>query len=113
MESMFSGHLSRAQQLLTMAPQLHAVVTLYPTSGGGRVAPAAPGWGCPCCVSDAAPVVGYDGWPLLGDTPLAPGEQRKVGFVFLSGQSAAETLRKAGKFYLWEGKIVGEATVVS
>jgi hypothetical protein len=57
-------------------------------------------------------VVGYDGWPLLGDTPLAPGEHRKVGFVFLSGESVAETLRKAGKFYLWEGKIVGEATVV-
>ena len=78
-----------------MAPQLDAMVRLYPTSDGGRVTPAAPGWGCPCCVSDAV------------------GEHRKVGFVFLSGESAAETLRKAGKFYLWEGKIVGEATVLS
>jgi hypothetical protein len=34
---MFSGHSSRAQQLLTMAPQLNAVVTLYSTSDGGRV----------------------------------------------------------------------------
>jgi hypothetical protein len=110
---MFSGLSSRAQQLLTMAPQLHAVVTLYSTSDGGRPSPAVPGWGCPCCVSKAGPVVGYDGWPLLGDTPLAPGEHRKVGFVFLSGESAAEIFRKAGTFYLWEGKIIGEATVVS
>jgi hypothetical protein len=57
-------------------------------------------------------VVGSDGSPLLGDTPLAPGDHRKVSFVFLSGESAAEVLRKAGTFYLWEGKIIGEATFV-
>ena len=72
-----------------MAPQLYAMVRLYPTSDGGRASQAAPGWGCPCCVSDAAPVAGYDGWPLLGETPLAPGEHLKIGFVFLSGDSAA------------------------
>lgn len=110
---MFSGLSSRAEQLLTMEPQLHAVVTLYSTGEGGRASPAGPGWGCPCCVSKAEPVVGYDGWPLLGDTPLSPGEHRKVGFVFLSGESAAEIFRKAGTFYLWEGKVIGEATVVS
>jgi hypothetical protein len=112
MASMSSGNSARAQQLLAMTPQLHAVVTLYPTGDGGRASPAATGWECPCCVSGAAPVDGHGGWPLLGDTPLSPGERRKVGFVFLSGEPAAETLRKAVKFYLWEGKIVGEATVV-
>jgi hypothetical protein len=57
--------------------------------------------------------VGYDGWPLLGDTPLAPGDKRRLGFVFLSGEEAAQIMRTAGKFYLWESRIIGEATVVS
>ena len=108
---MFPAPSARAQQLATMSPQLHAVLTLYPTKDGGRVSPAMPGWGCPCCVSNSDPIVGYDGWPLLGDTPISPGEQRKVGFVFLSGDSAAAIFRKAGKGYLWEGKFIGEALV--
>jgi hypothetical protein len=32
--------------------------------------------------------------------------------VFLSGKEAADVLRKAGTFYLWEGRFVGEAVVV-
>jgi hypothetical protein len=54
----------------------------------------------------------YDGWPLLGDTPIEPGEQRRVGFVFLSGEEAAAIMRKAGTFYLWEGRFIGEAKVI-
>jgi len=63
-------------------------------------------------VSNMAPWVGYDGWPLLGKTSIEPGEQRRLGFVFLSGEEAANILRKAGKFYLWEGRVIGEAVVV-
>ncbi len=57
-------------------------------------------------------MVGYDGLPLLGDTPMGPGEQRRLGFVFPSGGDAAIALRSAGRFYLWEGRCIGEATVL-
>jgi hypothetical protein len=45
---------------------------------------------------------------------IKPGEKRRaVGFVFLSGKEAAEKMRAAGKFYLWEGHLIGEAVVVA
>jgi hypothetical protein len=101
-----------AKTLWTLTPQLIADVTLYSTSLGGRKSPAPPGWGCPCCCSKSSPIVGYDGWPLLEDPPLAPGDQRRLGFVFLSGNEAIEVFRKAGKFFLWERGFIGEAIVV-
>ena len=33
--------------------------------------------------------------------------------MFLAGKEAAEILRKAGTFYLWEGRLIGEAVVVA
>jgi hypothetical protein len=104
--------MSRAEQLRGMPPQLVADVTLYPTEKGGRKSAAQPGWGCPCCLSRQEPITGYDGWPLLGDRPIEPGEWRRLGFVFLSGEEAAGILRRAGTFYLWEGHFIGEAVVV-
>jgi hypothetical protein len=50
---------------------------------------------------------------LLGDTPIEPGEKRRLGFVFLSGEEAADIVRNAGTFYLWEGRFIGEARVIS
>jgi len=63
-------------------------------------------------VSKSEPLTGWDGWPLL-DEPLGPGERRRLGFVFLSGERAADIFRKAGRFYLWEGGFIGEAIVVA
>jgi hypothetical protein len=57
--------------------------------------------------------VGYDGWPLLGDVTMAPGESRRVGYVFLSGQRAVDHLSAVGKFYIWESGIIGEAKIVN
>jgi hypothetical protein len=94
-----------------MEPQLVAHVKLYTTENGGKTQPAYLGWGCPCMATKMQPLSGYDGWPLLGDSPLYPGEERRVGFVFLSPEGA-ETLKRAGHFYLWEGRFVGEADVV-
>jgi len=54
----------------------------------------------------------YDGWPLLSDSPMYPGESRRVGYLFLSGQEAVDYLRRADKFYLWEGRIIGEARII-
>lgn len=104
--------MGRAEQLRGMSPHLVADVTLYPMDAGGRKSAAYPGWGCPCCISQREPVVGYDGWPLLEDTPIGPGEKRRLGFVFLSGEEAAGIMRDAGTFYLWEDRFVGEAKVV-
>ena len=104
--------MERAELLAGMSAQLVADVTFYPTACGGRASKAFPGWGCPCCVSRQQRVVGYDGWPLLGDIPIEPGEQRRLGFVFLSGKEAADVMRKAGTFYLWDGRFIGEAKVV-
>jgi hypothetical protein len=103
---------TRSEHLKGVAPQLIADVTLYPSTAGGRKSAAQPGWGCPCCVSKDSPIVGYDGWPLLGDLALAPGESRQLGFVFLSGDEAVALFRNSGVFYLWEGGFIGEAKVV-
>ena len=105
--------MSREDFLRTAQPELVADVTLYPTASGGRRSTAFLGWGCPCCVSNKPPIVGYDGWPLLDETPLNPGDRRRLGFVFLSSKEAADVMRAAGKFYLWEGGFIGEAVVVA
>lgn len=99
-------------QLRGASAQLTADLILYPSSEGGRTLTALPGWGCPCAISKSQPIVAYDEWPLLGDTTLEPGARRRLGFVFLSGEEAAQIMIKAGKFYLWEGRFIGEAVVV-
>src|SRR5215831_3219153 len=95
-------------QLKSGSPQLTADIFLYPDEGRNKLL----GWGCLCCPSKSSPVFGYDGWPLPGDTTLSPGERRKLGFVFLNGEESVDALREAGKFYLWEGRFVGEAAVI-
>jgi hypothetical protein len=102
---------TRAESLRDKSPHLVADVFLYPTAEGGKECAAQPGWGCPCSSTKSTDVVFWDGWPLL-QTPFAPGERRRMGFFFFSGEEAAAVFRKAGKFYLWECRFVGEATVV-
>jgi hypothetical protein len=94
---------------------------LYPTEDGGRKQPAFLGWCCPCFLEKDGPrrgveslenlPVGYDACPLIGDEPMYPGEHRRVGFVCLF-QESVEALHRAGHFYLWDGRFVGEAHVV-
>jgi hypothetical protein len=103
---------TRSERLNAMTPHLTADVMLYPTAAGGRKGAVHPGWGCPCLLSKETSTGGYDGWPLLGDTPLAPGERRRLGFVFLSGEEPAALFRKSGLFYLWERGVIGEAKVL-
>jgi hypothetical protein len=95
-----------------MQPELVAEVTLYPTGGRrGPISPA-PGsmFGCPCMLTKDAHEA-RDCRILLDGEPLLLGNTRKVEFVFLHPDSAG-IFRAAGKFYLWEGKIIGEAVVV-
>jgi len=107
---------TRAEALRQMSPQLLADVYLYPSAEGGKKLAVQPGWGCPCSCSKSPDALFYDGWPLL-DAPFAPGERRRLGFVFLHGkyissEDIAAILRRAGAFYLWEGHFIGEATLV-
>lgn len=70
-----------------------------------------PGFLFPVTVGNTTPLHMWDALPLLRDNPLAPGETRRIGFVFLSGEEAATELHRAGKFYLWDGRFIGEAIV--
>jgi len=103
--------MTRAEIIEAARPHLIANVTLYETSAGGRQNPVSAGWGCPCTVSKAEPITGWDAFPQLGGNPMKPGERRRLGLVFLT-EDGARAIRDAGKFYLWEGKFIGEASVV-
>ncbi len=105
--------MSRTEFVKTAIPQLFAEVRMYGAAAGGRAGPAYSGWGCPCMVSQTEPLIGYDALPLVGDEPLLPGETRQLGFVFLSQEEAVPIMRQAGRFFLWEGRFVGEAIVQS
>lgn len=104
--------MERAAFLFTETPHLVAEVRMFSTAMGGRKGPAYPGWGCPCLLSKAEPLTGYDAWPLLDAAPLLPGERRRLGFYFLSHEEAVPLMRSVGRFYLWEGGFIGEAMVI-
>ncbi len=103
--------LSRAESLRGLSPHFTADIRLYRTEDGGKKIPALTGWGCPCML-DKESMVGWDAWPLLGDTPLHPGDERRLGFVTLT-EEGFRTLSGAEVFHLWEGRFIGEATLVS
>ena len=103
--------MDRATTLEEKQPHLIVDLVLYTTERGGRVASAVPGWGF-VCVQDQVASPGWDGWPLLGKRSIRPGESRRVGLFLLSGEEAASSLRRARKFFIWEGRVVGEAIVV-
>jgi len=101
---------SRAEMLRSREPELVADLWLYSSEQGGRRSPIRLGWGCPCTMQKSTDDC-WDGYPLLGDQEMRPGESRTgIGFVFISGEAAAK-MRAAGKFYLWEGGFIGEAIV--
>lgn len=97
---------------MNVQPHLIVDVTLYPTSEGGRkTALRGRRYGCPCKLHKDD-VEARDGWLLIeGQPPMFPGETRRLGIYFASEDLPA-IFRSAGKFYLWEGHIIGEAQVV-
>jgi hypothetical protein len=101
-----------AEILSKLEPQLIADAWLYPSDGGGRQHPISPGWGCPCFPQDGTSSSGWDAWPLLGSEPMQPGERRRLGFVFVSGDEAVKVISSAGRFLLWEFRYIGEAEVI-
>jgi hypothetical protein len=92
-------------------PDIIADVTSYPTERGGRHSATRENWfGCPCTVSGGT----HDLWDckLFYEAPIEPGETRRVAVVFLS-KEAIPIFQSAAHFYLWDGRIIAEATVVS
>ena len=93
-------------------PQLIADVTLYATDRGGRRSPNVGEWfGCPCKF-DEKDFSAWDGRILLNGEPMQPGQTKRLGIMFLSPE-IAPAFRSVRKFYLWEGRIIGEAVSVS
>jgi hypothetical protein len=43
---------------------------------------------------------------------MKPGDTRRVEVVFLTPDQAVPAFRKSGKFFLWEGHLIGEAKLV-
>lgn len=101
---------SLRQRLSDGAPDIVVDLYLYPKADGGKTKPVGIGWGCQCS-KDKSLTEGWDGYPLL-DSEMMPGERRRVGFVFLSGNTAVEALESQDRFYLWEGRFIGEAVPV-
>lgn len=75
-----------------------------------KTKPIVTGYGCPCIVDTAPPLTGWDA-RLIVDEPLLPGQTRDIGIKFLT-ETGRETCREAGRFFLWEGKIIGIAQVL-
>jgi len=96
--------------LTRLKADLIADVTFYATEAGGKTAPVFSGYGCPCLVSKAEPLQGWDARLVFDGEPILPGQKRRVGFAFLS-REGARTMSEARHFFLWEGRFVGEAVV--
>jgi len=96
-------------------PDLIADVTLYSTADGGRKGPLRGDlhewFGCPCKLQKSDEQA-WDCRFLIKGLVIQPGETRRLGVVFLSREIALPMFVGAGRFYLWEGRIVGEAEVV-
>lgn len=107
---MVSGQ--RAEALKRLQPNLVVDLYLYATADGGRTEPIPPGWGCPCFADRQRLTHGWDGHPMLGDNWMHPGETRRVGYSFLTGDEAATALAQRPSFYLWERRIIGEARII-
>ena len=95
-----------------LVPDLIADVRLYTASEGGVSHPIRATFRCPCSVTNINPPNMHTAELLLGSEPMHPGERRRIGFVFLTSEGA-DAMRKAGKFYIWNGRFFGEATIVA
>ncbi len=109
-KTIMTREMTLRDRLSNNQPDLVVDLYLYPTDAGGKTKPIMLGYGCPCS-KDTSCTEAWDGYPLLEEV-MWPGERRRVGFLFLSGSKAIEAFESSKMFYLWEGRLVGEATLV-
>lgn len=92
-------------------PHFMVDLTLYTPEKGGRKEPITrEGFGCPCKLDKNRDTFA-DCRLFLNGQHISPGETKRVGIRF-SFDPAASVFRAAGKFYLWDGRAIGEASVV-
>ena len=92
----------------TFIPHFTIDLTLYPTDQGGRKEPISrEGFGCPCKLDQKSDYVA-DCRLFLNGQSIAPGETKRVGIRF-SYDRVVPIFRSAARFYLWDGRIIGEA----
>lgn len=102
---------SRVHDLAVREPDLIAEVRFYPTSESGRKSPVPNGYGCPCILNPELPE-GNDARFLFANDWVELGETVTAKLCFMLGHEVAGKYIQARRFYLWEGKVIGEATVV-
>jgi hypothetical protein len=97
--------------MMSLHPHFMVDLTLYPPERGGRREPITrDGFGCPCKLEDGSDTFA-DCRLYLSGQQITPGETKRVGIRF-SYEPAAPLFRAAAKFYLWDGRNIGEAVVV-
>jgi hypothetical protein len=95
-----------------MSPVFMAEITLYPSDQGGRSGPIIGDWfECPCKF-DPKDFSAWDCRILTNGERFAPGETKQFGMVFLTPE-AAGLFAAVRIFYLWEGRIIGEAKAIT
>lgn len=97
-----------------MTPDLHGTVRFYRTEDGGKKLPIEPEGRYYGCVAKLAKDTdqGNDVRLILGGLagPILPGDTVALPMKFLT-QEGADAMRGAGRFYLWEGRVIGEVEV--
>ena len=101
----------RTCDLQARAPHFKARVRFLPSGEGARKSPVPNGFGCPCKLSKDT-IKANDARLLFEEDWVELGEEVVAGFFFLFGDDAARPFQDAGRFFLWEAGIVGEAIVL-
>ena len=101
----------RAEALKVIQPELIGNLRFFTTEAGGPKTRKTLGWSCPAFVrlNQHSPP-GWDCFPKFTEAGLGPGEEAELGFVFLSGETAAKCFLEAGQMFLWEFRFIGEVT---
>ena len=89
-------------------------VMLYAEEAGGRKAPITDiGYGCACKVTPQDEAACECRINFYNKYPVRAGETRQADIFFLTGDDAESFFRTAGRFYLCEDGIIGEAKAIS
>jgi len=90
-----------------------ADVYLYPTEAGGKTQPASGIYRPIAFARKDATEAGYGCLIEIEAQPLRPGEHRNLSVSFpMCEDEAMRAFRSATKLYLWEGRFVGEITLL-